>query len=383
MATPGAVIGGIQSGSNFARLQQARRRDEFDQKQIKLGEYNSIVGQAEKTLKSLSEQMAIKRAAAPTGEDQAKVDAEYQEMYKSVITPLSRAGESAMQQGIPVDVPVELARLVPFQQLPDLNAEQLLAAQGAGRKKGAEKQAEFAAQTEAQPFKGGKEFVDKETGQTVILTQSGEVVPVGQLGKLPSTRINVEQALPEEAQPQQPEFAGIGQQVMEDIRQSTGIAGTISKGASRIGGQFVPGTNPRLDAEQRVKNFNQEVKFAFSRNPRFPVSEIERIQKDLLPDPEASFTDPESEANKIPLLRQNLIDLNEADRLTIGGMSEKGRKDALDRMATRQAILELIGDVPPIPTDQEPADARIDALEQKGLDSLTPAELDELERLLQ
>ena len=63
------------------------------------------------------------------------------------------------------------------------------------------------------------------------------------------------------------------------------------------------------------------------------------------------------------------------------GMSEKGKKESLDRMATRQAILNLIGDVPEIGGADE-ADIRIDALEQKGLESLTPAEKNELRELL-
>ena len=72
-------------------------------------------------------------------------------------------------------------------KLRDLRAEQVVEAAGAGRKAGAEATGKLTAQTGITPFKGGKEFVDKTTGETVILTESGEVVPVGQLEK-PTTK---------------------------------------------------------------------------------------------------------------------------------------------------------------------------------------------------
>ncbi len=167
--------------------------------------------------------------------------------------------------------------------------------------------------------------------------------------------------------------------IAESVEAASGPAAAISKGVSRVFGALVPGVNPRLTDEQRVNQFNQEVKFAFSRNPRFPVAEIERIQADLLPDVNRVFTDPEFEAQKVPLLRKFLIDNNEADTniLSRGGASRKGRAEARDRIATREAILELIGDVPDVDND-----SRINELEAKGIENLTAEELDELEQLL-
>lgn len=385
MAFTQGVIGGLAAGQRFAEgasRSEARRQTQIsEQQQARKQEVQTAIDDVAKTAKELNEQFSIQRAAAPSAEDQAKIDQQYGQMFDSIQSQVSRVATEAAESGVPVDPQIELSKLMAAGRLRDLRAEQVVEATGAGRKKGAEETAQLQAQTAEQPLKGATPFINQETGETVFITQGGEMVSSGgQLSRLPTTRVNIEQQPPETAQPQQ-EFEGVGQQVMEDIRQSTGIAAGISKGLSKVGGQFVPGANPRLDAEQRVKNFNQEVKFAFSRNPRFPVSEIERIQANLLPDPEAMITDPESESNKIPLLRQNLIDLNESDRLAFEGMSEKGKKESLDRMATRQAILNLIGDVPEIGGADE-ADIRIDALEQKGLESLTPAEKNELRELL-
>ena len=152
MPTGASIIGGLNAGTNMAMLKQQQRRDAFDMQQKKLANYESIVGNAEKSLQRFQEEMAIKRAAATSPEGQKLVDEQYAELYKSVITPISRAGEKAFQQGIPVDTPVQLARLLPYQQLPDLNAQAVVAAQAAGGVKAAETQGALPGKKEFDTF---------------------------------------------------------------------------------------------------------------------------------------------------------------------------------------------------------------------------------------
>jgi len=50
MPAGASIIGGLNAGTNMANLQRMKKRDEFDMQQAKVSEYNSIVGNAEKTL---------------------------------------------------------------------------------------------------------------------------------------------------------------------------------------------------------------------------------------------------------------------------------------------------------------------------------------------
>jgi len=165
MPAGASIIGGLNAGTNMANLQRQRKRDEFDMQQAKVSEYNSIVGNAEKTLAKFSEQMAIQRAAARNAEDQAMIDQKWQETFKSVTAPLSRAGEKSATAGIPVDPIAQLARLEPYRKLPDLNANMVLEAQSSGAKKGAETRA--------------KETVEREIPEVQnLISPQGKIVGV-------------------------------------------------------------------------------------------------------------------------------------------------------------------------------------------------------------
>ena len=138
MPTGASIIGGLNAGSRIGQVNAMRKRDEFDMQQQKLANYNSIVGNAAKTLEKFRQEMAVKRATAKSLEDQALIDQKWDEVFKSVTTPLSRAGERSLQAGVPVDTPAQLAQLEPYRKLPDLNAQAMMQAQSAGMKKGAE-----------------------------------------------------------------------------------------------------------------------------------------------------------------------------------------------------------------------------------------------------
>jgi len=158
-----SVVGGLNAGTRLGELKQQQRRDEFDQQQVKLSNYQSIVGSAEESLAALNEQMAIKRAAAPSSKDQHLIDQKYLETYQNMINQLSRTGERAMKAGVPVDVPAQLAPLTLYRELADLNAEAVVEAQAAGAKKTATSQAELPAKKEFDTFQTDNDIRLKKT----------------------------------------------------------------------------------------------------------------------------------------------------------------------------------------------------------------------------
>ena len=158
---------------------------------------------------------------------------------------------------------------------------------------------------------------------------------------------------------------GLGKQIMSDIIASTGIWAAGSKALSNIFGAMVSGTNPRLNATQRVRNFNQEIKFAFSRNPKYPVAEIRAIKKNMLIDPDAIFVDPEAEAKRIIVLKKSLEQWNAADKMSLPSLTPNKAEEALERMGTRQTVIDMIGDVPSL---EEVTGIEIDTLEAKVVD---------------
>ena len=365
MPAGASIIGGLNAGSRIGQVNAMRKRDEFDMQQQKLDSYNSIVGNAAKTLEKFRQEMAVKRATAKSLEDQALIDQKWDEVFKSVTTPLSRAGERSLQAGVPVDTPAQLAQLEPYRKLPDLNAQAMMQAQSAGMKKGAEQTAQLDAQNTQQPLAAARYLRDDKTGHTIAVTKSGELVDIGVMSTLPTTQ-NVNQQSRVERVPtdaEKPE--GIGRQVMEDTEQSAGIVAGISKGLSSLFGQFVEGTNPRLDAAQRVKNFNQEIKFALSRNPKYPVAEMKAIQSEMLISPDAWMVDPESEAKKVVMMKHSLEKWNEADMMALPRLTDNKAQEALERIGTRQTMIDLIGDVPSM---EEYEGQELDALQSKVLD---------------
>ena len=365
MPAGASIIGGLNAGSRIGQVNAMRKRDEFDMQQQKLDSYNSIVGNAAKTLEKFRQEMAVKRATAKSLEDQALIDQKWDEVFKSVTTPLSRAGERSLQAGVPVDTPAQLAQLEPYRKLPDLNAQAMMQAQSAGMKKGAEQTAQLDAQNTQQPLAAARYLRDDKTGHTIAVTKSGELVDIGVMSTLPTTQ-NVNQQSRVERVPtdaEKPE--GIGRQVMEDTEQSAGIVAGISKGLSSLFGQFVEGTNPRLDAAQRVKNFNQEIKFALSRNPKYPVAEMKAIQSEMLISPDAWMVDPESEAKKVVMMKHSLEKWNEADMMALPRLTDNKAQEALERIGTRQTMIDLIGDVPSM---EEYEGQELDTLQSKVLD---------------
>ncbi len=160
----------------------------------------------------------------------------------------------------------------------------------------------------------------------------------------------------------------------EDIAIAAGPIAAVSKVMSRVFGDFVPGVNPRLSAENRIKTFNKTVEGVFVNNPRFPVAEVNRVLG-ILPDAESVFTDPEVEVKKLGDMSNFMRNQQRLDSRSLQGpLSKKRRLDIIDNMATREQVLQLIGN--PADTDD------LNALAQKIVNgSATPEEKKEFARL--
>jgi len=164
MAFTQGVIGGLAAGQRFAegaqRSEVIRQKQISDQQQMRKQEVETAVDGVAKTIKDLNEQFSIQRAAAPSGEDQAKVDQQYGQIFKDMQSQVSRVATEAAESGVPVDPQIELAKLTALGKLRDLRAEQVVAAAGKG--------AETAAVSEAQvPVK--KELAEFGTEQDIRL----------------------------------------------------------------------------------------------------------------------------------------------------------------------------------------------------------------------
>jgi len=102
-------------------------------------------------------------------------------------------------------------------------------------------------------------------------------------------------------------------------------------------GEVFPKTS---EAKSAIRSFNQMVKNDLTINARNPVSELNTI-KGFLPDPDISIQDPETNVTKvINLAKRFESDIikfqNEIQR---GGISDKRKKELLDKVSSRMGIL--------------------------------------------
>ncbi len=80
-----------------------------------------------------------------------------------------------------------------------------------------------------------------------------------------------------------------------DVSQGTGPMSNLAAAAGRVVGPFVPGElfPDQQAARDQLRKFNQEAKQALVNNPRFPVAE-QNIVREILPDPDKFFEDPDT-----------------------------------------------------------------------------------------
>ena len=156
MAFTQGVIGGLAAGQRFAegaqRSEVIRQKQISDQQQMRKQEVETAVDGVAKTIKDLNEQFSIQRAAAPSGEDQAKVDQQYGQIFKDMQSQVSRVATEAAESGVPVDPQIELAKLTALGKLRDLRAEQVVAAAGKGVETAAVSEAQVPAKKELAEF---------------------------------------------------------------------------------------------------------------------------------------------------------------------------------------------------------------------------------------
>lgn len=115
------------------------------------------------------------------------------------------------------------------------------------------------------------------------------------------------------------------------------------------GGIFTPGTSQAPEtakAKQTIRMFNQTAKTMLVNNPRFPVAEQQLVEK-MLPDPDAMFTNPATEAQKVPQLRDYLVRLREGAQQSIqsGNITQQETGLLANKVESINRILDLMGPV--------------------------------------
>jgi hypothetical protein len=154
MAFTQGVIGGLAAGQRFAEgasRSEARRQMQIsEQQQARKQEVETAIDDVAKTAKELNEQFSIQRAAAPSAEDQAKIDQQYGQIFDSIQSQVSRVATEAAESGVPVDPQIELSKLMAVGRLRDLRAEQVVSATGKGAETAAVSQAQVPAKQELQ-----------------------------------------------------------------------------------------------------------------------------------------------------------------------------------------------------------------------------------------
>ena len=154
MAFTQGVIGGLAAGQRFAEgasRSEARRQMQIsEQQQARKQEVETAIDDVAKTAKELNEQFSIQRAAAPSAEDQAKIDQQYGQIFDSIQSQVSRVATEAAESGVPVDPQIELSKLMAVGRLRDLRAEQVVSAAGKGAETAAVSQAQVPAKQELQ-----------------------------------------------------------------------------------------------------------------------------------------------------------------------------------------------------------------------------------------
>lgn len=172
MDRAGAWVSGGQLGLNTSMVQQSRRRDAFDQQKQMVDNYNSIITQYAQNLEKLKQQTELQMASS-TDQDKVRLAEQYKQFYQSTMSNVSRVGQRAVSQGVPIDLPTSLAQLVPYKNLTDLNAVAAQKAANAAKEKGMVAGAESKAKV---PYAQAETYTNPNTGDTRSIHQ-GQLPP--------------------------------------------------------------------------------------------------------------------------------------------------------------------------------------------------------------
>ena len=130
-----------------------------------------------------------------------------------------------------------------------------------------------------------------------------------------------------------------------DVEKGIGPFANIQAGISNFIGPFMEGAvfKDTTDSRQSLKIFAQTAKTALVNNPKFPVAE-QNIVRELLPDVDKFFIDPDRSRSDLAKMKEFLIDSRESKTKELGrGKITSDRKgDLTDQISRIEELLTLM-----------------------------------------
>ena len=151
---------------------------------------------------------------------------------------------------------------------------------------------------------------------------------------------------------------------------------------SLFSNKITPEIANTVQAKQAVSLFNQEVKQALANNPKFPVSEMKLITETMLPDPTATFVDPNAQVLKVRQLHEYLINkrgINE-NLLANGNITKDRKVELANQNSTIDQILGMMEN--PKDFSSQLKGMSLQELKTMPLDSLDENQLQQLKQEL-
>ena len=147
-----------------------------------------------------------------------------------------------------------------------------------------------------------------------------------------------------------PEEAGIVTDAFVATVDATGPYAAFQAGVDQLIGGFVPAFRELFQDTQANRQYIRALKIlgssALSVSPRLAVFDLARVER-LFPDPDAFFRNPESEANKLVVLKR--VALNQKDRILteqMSGISDPALKAQLNqKLYEIDRLLDMLGSV--------------------------------------
>lgn len=165
------------------------------------------------------------------------------------------------------------------------------------------------------PVTGESQLVNVATAATTPLGASSDapsdapVLTATERGRLFNQNASIERVL------------GLSEGLEDSARTGAGPQGNLGALVNSLSGLF--GRNAPLPADeiaaarQDIRLFNQIAKTAIVNNPRFPVAEQQIVER-MLPNPDAFFTNPTGEFNKVLQLQDFLRNLQSQNSQSLG-----------------------------------------------------------------
>jgi len=147
-----------------------------------------------------------------------------------------------------------------------------------------------------------------------------------------------------------PEEAGLVTNAFAAARDATGPYAAFQAGVDQLIGGFVPAFRELFQDTQDNRQYIRSLKIlgssALSVSPRLAVFDLARVER-LFPDPDAFFRNPQSEANKLVVLKR--VALNQKRRILEeqqAGIGDTGLKAQLNqKLYEIDRLLDMLGSV--------------------------------------